>query len=64
MNRVRYYYGWWKDIDLTEFEWNDTQGPVGNRCGQAAAETVSGMDIGSRLLPRSLTRKFAKRLNH
>ena len=28
-NKVRYYKGWWKGIDLTEFEWNDTQGPVG-----------------------------------
>ncbi|MBR1530764.1 MAG: N-acyl homoserine lactonase family protein [Eubacterium sp.] len=27
-NKVRYYNGWWKDIPLTEFEWNDTQGPV------------------------------------
>ena len=26
----RYYKGWWKDIPLTEFEWNDTQGPAGN----------------------------------
>ena len=25
----RYYKGWWKDIPLTEFEWNDTQGPAG-----------------------------------
>lgn len=28
-NRVRYYKGWWEGIDLTEFEWNDDQGPVG-----------------------------------
>ena len=28
-NKVRYYRNWWKDIPLTEFEWNDTQGPVG-----------------------------------
>lgn len=28
-NRVRYYKGWWEGIDLTEFEWNDNQGPVG-----------------------------------
>ena len=28
-NKVRYYKNWWKDIPLTEFEWNDTQGPVG-----------------------------------
>jgi len=28
-NRVRYYKGWWEGIDLTGFEWNDTQGPVG-----------------------------------
>ena len=28
-NRVRYYKGWWKDIPLTAFDWNDTQGPVG-----------------------------------
>ena len=25
----RYYKGWWKDIPLTEFHWNDDQGPVG-----------------------------------
>ena len=28
-NKVRYYKNWWKDIPLTEFEWNDNQGPVG-----------------------------------
>ncbi|MGI6032976.1 MAG: N-acyl homoserine lactonase family protein [Coriobacteriales bacterium] len=28
-NKVRYNSDWWKDIPLTEFEWNDTQGPVG-----------------------------------
>lgn len=28
-NRVRYFKNWWKDIDLTTFEWNDSQGPVG-----------------------------------
>lgn len=28
-NRVRYYKGWWEGINLTEFTWNDTQGPVG-----------------------------------
>ena len=28
-NKVRYYKGWWEGIDLTEFEWNDDQGPVG-----------------------------------
>lgn len=28
-NRVRYYKKWWKETPLTEFEWNDTQGPVG-----------------------------------
>lgn len=28
-NKVRYYNGWWEGIELTEFEWNDTQGPVG-----------------------------------
>lgn len=28
-NRVRYYKGWWKDIPLTRFDWNDTQGSVG-----------------------------------
>lgn len=25
----RYNKGWWKDIPLCEFTWNDTQGPVG-----------------------------------
>ncbi|MDO4866785.1 MAG: N-acyl homoserine lactonase family protein [Clostridia bacterium] len=28
-NKVRYYKKWWKDIPLTEFDWNDDQGPVG-----------------------------------
>lgn len=28
-NRVRYFKDWWKDIPLTAFEWNDTEGPVG-----------------------------------
>ena len=28
-NKVRYYKGWWEGINLTEFEWNDNQGPVG-----------------------------------
>lgn len=28
-NRVRYYQKWWKDIPLTEIDWNDNQGPVG-----------------------------------
>ena len=28
-NRVRYYKKWWKDIPLTEIDWNDNQGPVG-----------------------------------
>lgn len=28
-NRIRYYKGWWEDIPLTAFDWNDTQGPVG-----------------------------------
>ena len=26
-NKVRYYKGWWDDINLTEFEWNDNEGP-------------------------------------
>ena len=28
-NKVRYYRKWWKDVELTQFDWNDTQGPVG-----------------------------------
>jgi len=28
-NKVRYYRKWWKDVALTQFDWNDTQGPVG-----------------------------------
>ena len=28
-HRERYYKGWWKDIPLTPFEWNDTRGPAG-----------------------------------
>ena len=28
-NKVRYYKGWWKDIELTQFDWNDSEGPVG-----------------------------------
>lgn len=27
--KIRYNSDWWKDVNLTEFEWNDTQGPVG-----------------------------------
>jgi N-acyl homoserine lactone hydrolase len=27
-SRVRYNSDWWRDIPLTEFKWNDTQGPV------------------------------------
>lgn len=26
---VRYKKKWWKDVDLTQFQWNDTEGPVG-----------------------------------
>lgn len=28
-NRIRYFKNWWKDIGLTAFEWNDSQGPAG-----------------------------------
>ena len=28
-NKVRYNKAWWEGIPLTEFEWNDTQGPAG-----------------------------------
>lgn len=28
-NKVRYNKVWWEGIPLTEFEWNDTQGPAG-----------------------------------
>ena len=28
-NRIRYYKGWWDGIELTAFDWNDTQGPAG-----------------------------------
>ena len=27
-NRVRYFKGWWDNVNLTEFDWNDTEGPV------------------------------------
>lgn len=27
-SKVRYYKGWWDDIELTEFQWNDNEGPV------------------------------------
>ena len=27
-NKVRYYKGWWKDIELTQFDWNNSEGPV------------------------------------
>ena len=27
--KIRYNSDWWKDIELTQFSWNDTQGPVG-----------------------------------
>ena len=26
---VRYKSKWWKNVDLTQFKWNDNQGPVG-----------------------------------
>ena len=28
-NKIRYYSKWWKDIPLTTFDWNGTEGPVG-----------------------------------
>ena len=28
-NRIRYYKGWWEGINLTEFQWNSSEGPVG-----------------------------------
>ena len=28
-NRIRYNKKWWKDVPLTEFEWNRTNGPAG-----------------------------------
>lgn len=43
-NKVRYYKGWWDDINLTEFEWNDTEGPVGksyNLLGDASIELIN-----------------------
>ena len=27
--KIRYNSDWWKDVKLTQFDWNDTQGPVG-----------------------------------
>ncbi|MCR5448774.1 MAG: N-acyl homoserine lactonase family protein [Solobacterium sp.] len=43
-NKVRYYKGWWDGIELTEFEWNDTQGPVGRSydlLGDGSIELIS-----------------------
>ena len=43
-HRARYYKGWWKDIPLTEFEWNDSQGPVGKSydlLGDGSVELVN-----------------------
>ena len=43
-NKVRYFKNWWKDIPLTEFEWNDTQGPVGRSCdllGDGSIELIN-----------------------
>ena len=43
-HRARYYTGWWKDIPLTEFEWNDSQGPVGKSydlLGDGSVELVN-----------------------
>lgn len=43
-NKVRYYKGWWDGIDLTEFEWNDTEGPVGksyNLLGDGSIELIN-----------------------
>lgn len=31
-NRVRYYKGWWKDTPLTQFQWNDHEGPAHHSC--------------------------------
>ena len=43
-HRARYYTGWWKDIPLTEFEWNDRLGPVGKSydlLGDGSVELVN-----------------------
>lgn len=43
-NKVRYYKGWWDDINLTEFDWNDTEGPVGksyNLLGDGSIELIN-----------------------
>ena len=43
-HRARYYKGWWKDIPLTEFEWNDRLGPVGKSydlLGDGSVELVN-----------------------
>lgn len=43
-NRVRYYKGWWEDIPLTAFAWNDTRGPVGksyNLLGDGSIELIN-----------------------
>ena len=43
-NKVRYYNGWWEGIDLTEFDWNDNEGPVGksyNLLGDGSIELIN-----------------------
>ena len=43
-NKVRYNKDWWKDIPLTEFDWNDNQGPVGKSydlLGDGSIELIS-----------------------
>lgn len=44
-NRVRYYKGWWKDIPLTTFNWNDTQGPVGKSYDLLGDGSIELIDI-------------------
>ena len=43
-NRVRYFKGWWDNVNLTEFDWNDTEGPVGksyNLLGDGSIELIN-----------------------
>lgn len=40
----RYYKGWWKDILLSPFDWNDTLGPAGKSCdlvGDGSIELIN-----------------------
>ena len=42
---VRYKSKWWKGVNLTEFEWNDTEGPVGKSYDLFGDESIELINI-------------------